>query len=149
MKHILKAAAATICLGLPAYAEGDLSTMNIIDVTIELGSNDQGMYIKPSITEFVTGQAYRMIITNVDEFKHEIALNGIGERIFTRKIQVEDADGNLVTEVKGTIREIEVGPGKTVDWYMVPVQTTDEPMEVTCEIPGHYESGMMVNMSIR
>ena len=149
MKHILKAVSATICLGLPAYAEGDLSTMNIIDVTIELGSNDDGMYIKPSITEFVTGQAYRMIITNVDDFKHEIALNGIGERIFTRKIQVEDADGNLVTEVKGTIREIEVGPGKTVDWYMVPVQTTDEPMEVTCEIPGHYESGMMVNMSIR
>ncbi len=149
MKHVLKAAAATICLGLPAYAEGDLSTMNIIDVTIELGSNDDGMYINPSITEFVTGQAYRMIITNVDDFKHEIALNGIGERIFTRKIQVDDADGNLVTEVKGTIREIEVGPGKTVDWYMVPVQTTDEPMEVTCEIPGHYESGMMVNMSIR
>lgn len=148
MKHILKAAAATVCLGFPAYAQGDLSAMNVIDVMIELGSNDDGMYIKPSITEFETGQAYRLVITNVDVIKHEIALNGIGERIFTRKIQVDDADGNLVTEVKGSIREIEVGPGKTVDWYMVPVQSTDGPMEVTCEIEGHLEAGMMVDMSI-
>jgi len=150
MKHILNAAAATICLGFPAVAEGDLSAMNVIDVMVELGSdNDGGMYIKPSITEFETGQAYRLVIHNVDVIKHEIALNGFGERIFTRKIQVDDADGNLVTEVKGTIREIEVGPGMTVDWYLVPVQTTDEAMEVTCELPGHVEAGMMVEMAIR
>ena len=132
----------------PVLAEGDLSRANVIDVVIEMGSNNDGMYFSPNNYEFMTGQAYKLILTNVDEIKHEIALNGIGERIFTRKIEASDAEGNLITEVKGAIREVEVGPGKTVEWFIVPVQTTDEPVEITCEIPGHYESGMFASAVI-
>lgn len=132
----------------PAFAEGDLSRANVIDVAIEMGSNDDGMYLKPNQFEFTTGQAYKLILTNVDDTKHELALNGIGERVFTRKIEASDADGNLITEVKGAIREVEVGPGKVVEWFIVPVQTTDEPMEITCEIPGHYEAGMFATVAI-
>ncbi len=131
-----------------ATAEGDLSSANVIDVAIELGSNDDGMYFSPDNYEFVTGQAYRLILTNIDEIKHEVALNEMGERIFTRKIEASDADGNLITEVKGSIREVEVGPGRTVEWFIVPVQTTDGPVEITCEIPGHYESGMHASVVI-
>ena len=69
------------------------------------------------------------------------------ERIFTRKIQVEDADGNLVTEVKGAIWEVEVGPHQRVEWFFVPVQAMEE-VEITCEIAGHYESGMLATASI-
>jgi uncharacterized cupredoxin-like copper-binding protein len=79
---------------------------------------------------------------------HEIAINEMRERIFTRKIEVSDKEGNLITEVKGTIREVEVGPEMTVEWFIVPVQTTDGPVEITCEIPGHYESGMHANATI-
>tara|TARA_R110002096_G_scaffold124088_1_gene268437 strand:- start:152 stop:688 length:537 start_codon:yes stop_codon:yes gene_type:complete len=132
----------------PAAAEGDLSRANVIDVTIEMGSNDDGMYFSPKSFEFVTGQAYKLILTNPDLIKHEVALNEMGERVFTRKIEASDADGNLITEVKGTIREVEVGPGKTVEWYIVPVQTTDGPVEITCEIPGHYEAGMFASVVI-
>ncbi len=132
----------------PVLAEGDLSRANVIDVVIEMGSNDDGMYFSPNNYEFVTGQAYKLVLTNVDEIKHEIALNGMGERIFTRKIEASDAEGNLITEVKGAIREVEVGPGMTVEWFIVPVQTTDEPVEITCEIPGHYESGMFASAVI-
>jgi len=132
----------------PALAEGDLSRANVIDVVIEMGSNDDGMYFSPNNYEFVTGQAYKLVLTNVDGIKHEIALNEMGERIFTRKIEASDADGNLITEVKGAIREVEVGPGKTVEWFIVPVQTTDEPVEITCELPGHYEAGMHASVMI-
>ena len=139
---ILAAAIAT-----PALAEGDLSRANVIEVNMEMGSNDDGMYLSPSNYVFETGQAYKLVMTNVDEIKHELALNEMVERIFTRKIQVEDADGNLVTEVKGAVWEVEVGPLQTVEWYFVPVQTMDE-VEVTCEIAGHYESGMFATASI-
>jgi uncharacterized cupredoxin-like copper-binding protein len=132
----------------PALAEGDLSRANVIDVVIEMGSNDDGMYFSPNNYEFVTGQAYRLVLTNVDGIKHEIALNEMGERIFTRKIEASDAEGNLITEVKGAIREVEVGPGKTVEWFIVPVQTTDGPVEITCELPGHYEAGMFASVVI-
>lgn len=151
MKPILAAFAmmATLASTGSALADGDLSRANVIDVAIEMGSSDDGMYLKPDSFEFVTGQAYRLVLTNVDEIKHELALNEMVERIFTRKVEASDAEGNLITEVKGMINEVEVGPGKTVEWFIVPVQTTDEPVEITCEIPGHLEAGMRASVMIR
>ncbi len=141
-------AVLVVSLAGSAFAEGDLSRANVIDVVIELGSNDDGMYLKPDNYEFVTGQAYKLILTNVDEIKHELALNEMGERIFTRKVEIADENGDLFAEIKGSIREVEVGAGKTVEWFIVPVQTTDEPVEITCEIPGHLEAGMRASVMI-
>ncbi|SLN50785.1 hypothetical protein PEL8287_02654 [Roseovarius litorisediminis] len=132
----------TALTAFPAFADGDLSRANVIDVPMEMGSNDNGMYFKPDNFEFVTGQAYKLILTNVDEIKHEVSLNEMTERIFTRKIEAADNEGNLIAEIKGHIREVEVGPGKTVEWFFVPVQPTGGPVEITCEIPGHLEAGM-------
>jgi len=138
-----------LAVATPVFAEGDLSRANVIDVVIEMGSNDDGMYLKPDTFEFVTGQAYKLVLTNVDEIKHEIALNEIGERIFTRKIEIADEKGDLVAEIKGNIREVEIGAGKVVEWFIVPIQTTEEPIEITCEIPGHMEAGMRASVTIR
>ncbi len=135
-------------LSSPAFAEGDLSRINVIDVVIEMGSNDDGMYLKPDNFEFVTGQAYKLILTNVDEIKHELALNEMGEGVFTRKVEIADENGELVAEIKGNIHEVEVGAGKTVEWFIVPVQTTEEPVEITCEIPGHLEAGMRASVMV-
>jgi hypothetical protein len=44
----------------------------------------------------------------------------------------------LITEV-GAIREV-IGPGMTVEWFIVLVQTTDEPVQTTQET-GHFEAG--------
>jgi uncharacterized cupredoxin-like copper-binding protein len=139
----------TLIAATPAVADGDLSRANVIDVVIEMGSNADGMYLKPDNFEFVTGQAYKLVLVNVDEIKHELALNEVGERIFTRKIEIADAGGGLVAEIKGNIREVEVGPGKTVEWFIVPIQTTDEPVEITCEIPGHLKAGMRASVMIK
>ncbi|RYG93323.1 biphenyl 2,3-dioxygenase [Loktanella sp. IMCC34160] len=141
------AAAAAFAAG-PGRAEGDLSRANVIEVPLEMGSNADGMFFAPAEYTFVTGQAYVLVLTNSDEIVHELSLNEMVERIFTRKIEVSDADGNLVTEVKGTIREVEVGPGQTVEWFFVPVQTTDEPVQISCEIPGHAEAGMVAMATI-
>jgi uncharacterized cupredoxin-like copper-binding protein len=149
MKRLLTTAAIlAAAIASPALAEGDLSRANVITVNMEMGSNDDGMYLSPNNYEFVTGQAYKLVMTNVDEIKHELALNEMVERIFTRKIEVEDADGNLVTEVKGSIWEVEVGPKQVVQWFFVPVQTMDS-TEITCEIAGHYESGMFATAEIK
>jgi uncharacterized cupredoxin-like copper-binding protein len=137
-----------LTLSTAAFADGDLSRLNVIEVPVELGSNDDGMFIDFSMTDFVTGQAYDLVITNTDEFKHEIALNEFAEVVFTRKIEISDADGNLVAEIKGMIREVEVGAGQTVHWFLVPIQTSEEPFEITCELPGHYESGMHTEITV-
>lgn len=150
MKLILAVVAMTTLAATGhALADGDLSRANVIDVGIEMGSSSDGMYLKPDSYEFVTGQAYRLVLTNVDKIKHELALNEMGERIFTRKVEASDAEGNLIVEVKGTINEVEVGPGKTVEWFIVPVQTTEGPVEITCELPGHLEAGMRASVVIK
>lgn len=46
---------------------------------------------------------------NIDKIKHELALNEIVERIFARKVEVSDEQGSLITELKGSVREVEVG----------------------------------------
>ena len=131
----------------PVFAEGDLSRANVIEVAMELGQDDDGMYMRPNDYVFETGQAYNLVITNTDEFKHELALNEMVERIFTRKLEIANGEGDLVAEIKGKIHEVEVGPGQTVQWFFVPVQTM-ETMEITCELPGHYESGMFATATI-
>jgi len=138
----------TIFATAPVYAAGDLSRADVTEVRLEMGSNDKGMYFKPNKFEFETGKAYKLVMVNVDEIKHEVALNELVERIFTRKIETKDENGNLVTEVKGLITEVEIGPGKTVEWFFVPVQTVKN-AEITCEIPGHREAGMHAMATIK
>jgi len=148
MKHLAFAASVlATAIASTVLAQGDLSRSNVITVNMEMGSYYDGLYLTPNNYEFETGQAYKLVITNVDQIKHELALNEMVERIFTRKIEVEDADGNLVTEVKGAIWKVEVGPGHVVQWFFVPVQTMDE-VEITCELAGHYEFGMLATASI-
>lgn len=131
-----------------AFAEGDLSRLNVIEVPVELGSNDNGMFVNFAFSDFTTGQAYDLVITNTDDFKHEIALNEFGEVIFTRKVEISDDDGNLVAEIKGQIREVEVGANQTVHWFIVPVQSSNHPFEITCELDGHYEAGMYTEIAV-
>ena len=150
MKRLLTAVTfAALTIAGPAFCAGDLSRANVIDVVLEMGSNDDGMYFAPNAFEFETGKAYKLILKNVDEIKHEVSLHEMGERIFTRKIEVSDTQGNLISEIKGSIVEVEVGAGQTVEWFFVPVQTTENPVEITCEIAGHYESGMLATVSIK
>lgn len=142
MKRILwGASVAALALAGAAYADGDLSRANVQKVTLEMGSNDDGMYFSPNDFTFKTGQAYNLVMVNVDDIKHEVSLNELTERIFTRKIEISNADGGLVAEIKGAIREVELGPHQTVEWFFVPIQTV-ETAEISCEIEGHYESGM-------
>jgi uncharacterized cupredoxin-like copper-binding protein len=151
--NIMKTALSTLCMlaltaATPVFAGGDLSRANVIDVVIEMGTNDDGMYLKPDNYVFETGQAYKLILKNVDDIKHELALSEMGERIFTRKIEISDNQGNFIAEVKGSIAEVEVGAGQTAEWFIVPVQTTDEPVEIACELPGHREAGMRADAMI-
>ena len=50
-------------------AEGDLSRANPTKVTLEMGTTDGDMYFKPSHLEFETGEAYNLVLKNVDQIK--------------------------------------------------------------------------------
>jgi uncharacterized cupredoxin-like copper-binding protein len=123
------------------YADGDLSRANVKTVLLEMGTNNEGMYFKPTHLKFKTGQAYKIVLKNVDKIKHEIEANEFVEKIFTRKVEIKNKSGELVAEIKGNIHEIEVGPEQEVEWFIVPIQTGVE-LEMLCALPGHKEAGM-------
>jgi len=137
----LLATSVALMLAPSAYADGDLTRANVQTVVMEMGTNGSVMYLKPSHLKFKTGQAYNLVLKNVDKVKHEIESHEFVEKIFTRKVEIEDSKGGLVAEIKGSIVEIEVGPGQSVQWFFVPVQTGAD-MEMVCALAGHKEAGM-------
>jgi uncharacterized cupredoxin-like copper-binding protein len=135
-------ASAVLALAPSAYADGDLTRANVQTVVLEMGTNSSGgMYLKPGHLKFKTGQAYNLVLKNVDKEKHEIEAHEFVEKIFTRKVEIEDSKGGLVAEIKGNIIEIEVGPGQEVQWFFVALQTATD-IEMVCALPGHKEAGM-------
>lgn len=131
-----------------AQAAGDMSRADPQEIVIEMGTSGDKMYFKPDHLDLETGKAYKIVLKNVDEIKHEFAGHEFIEKLFTRKIEIADPSGGLVAEIKGNIREIEVGPKREVEWFIVPIQTGEDiPME--CELPGHKEAGMVGTVTIK
>jgi uncharacterized cupredoxin-like copper-binding protein len=142
---------SALALAFPALAEGDLSRAEPIELVVEMGATDAAdkpMYFKPNHLELETGKAYKIVLKNLDEVKHEFASPGLMERSFTRKVEITDEAGELVAEVKGSVSEIEVGPGKEVEWFIVPVQT-GENLAMECLLEGHQEAGMTGTITVK
>jgi uncharacterized cupredoxin-like copper-binding protein len=124
-----------------SYAEGDLSRANVETVVLEMGTNASGMYFKPSTLNLKTGQAYKLVLKNVDKIKHEFESEDFVKKIFNRKLEIKNPDGSLLAEIKGSFYEIEVGPMSEVEWFIVPVQPGNN-IKMLCAIAGHTEAGM-------
>ncbi len=105
-------------------AAGDLSRQQPVEVVVELGRPDGRHAFEPSRLRFETGRLYRLVLRNNSRDPHYFTSDEFAARVFTRKVQVTQArDGREATlaEFKGAIREIEVYPGHSAEWWFVPV----------------------------
>jgi len=147
------AALAVVAAGLfatgNARAAGDLSRQEPIVVTVALGKPGKHVF-EPSRLRFETGKLYKLVLTNPSSDPHYFTSHAFTQLIFTRKVQVTQMrDGKPVTlaEFKGAIREIEVYPGHSAEWWFVPV-ATGRVTDLECGIRGadgktHKEHGMV------
>ncbi len=124
-----------------AYADLDLSKLNVKTVKMEMGTRDGRMYFEPDNLVFHTGQAYKLVLKNVDQIKHELDAGEFRNKVFTRKVEVIGPDDKMIAEIKGSIHEIELAPGGEAEWFFVPVQTGTN-MEMECALEGHKAAGM-------
>lgn len=145
--NIILALVVTFAAAWPAQAAGDLSRANPIEVVLEMGTANNKMYFKPSHLTFETGKAYKLVLKNVDKITHEVSSTGLVERVFTRKVEVLDAKHQMIAEIKGNVREIEIAGGGVVEWFFVPIQPGKN-IVVECELPGHKEAGMVGTITI-
>ena len=132
-----------------AQAAGNLAGQQPIEVTVDLGKPGQHVF-EPRQLKFETGKLYKLIMRNPSNDPHYFTSHAFTQMIFTRKVQVtQQRDGKTVTlaEFKGAIREIEVYPGQTAEWWFVPV-ATGRVTDLRCGIVGsdgksHADHGMV------
>ncbi len=132
-----------------ALAAGNLAGQEPVTVTVELGRPGKHVFV-PDRLKFETGKLYKLVLKNTSSDPHYFTSDGFSPLIYTRKVQVvQTRDGKTTTlaEFKGTIREVEVYPGHTAEWWFVPV-ATGRLTDLRCGIKGkdgktHAELGMI------
>ena len=149
------AIAAVILFPASTIAGGNLAKQQPIEVRLDLGKDgiDKHRYY-PDKLVFETGKLYKLVVHNPSNSKHYFTSLGLAGKVYTRKVQVMDdlgAGAKAIGEIKGAIREIEVYPGGTAEWFFVPVATGI--VELGCGIKDkdgktHAEKGMHGTITI-
>jgi uncharacterized cupredoxin-like copper-binding protein len=140
--------AALLFAATIAHAAGDLSRQEPIEVTIDLGKPGQHVFV-PDKLRFETGKLYKLVLRNPSNDPHYFTSHAFTQLIYTRKVQVvQNRDGKMATlaEFKGAIREIEVYPGATAEWWFVPVaagRVTDLRCGIVADGKSHADHGMV------
>jgi len=136
-------------LAEPAMAGGDLSRQSPVEVVVELGRPGQHVF-HPHQLRLETGKLYKLVLRNPSNDPHYFTSHAFTQLIYTRKVQVVQERGGQMAplaEFKGAIREIEVYPGQTAEWWFVPV-ATGRVTDLRCGIVGtdgksHADHGMV------
>src|SRR5712692_1147930 len=111
------------CVSGAALAAGNLAGQEPIVVTVELGKPGKHVFL-PDKLKFETGKLYKLVLANNSSDPHYFTSHGFSSLIYTRKVQVvqmRDGKPTTLAEFKGAIREIEVYPGHSAEWWFVPV----------------------------
>jgi uncharacterized cupredoxin-like copper-binding protein len=145
----LTAAALLLAATTATHAAGDLSRQEPIEITVEFGKPGQHAFV-PNKLRFETGKLYKLILRNPSSDPHYFTSHAFTQLIYTRKVQVvQNRDGKMTSlaEFKGAIREIEVYPGQTAEWWFVPV-AAGRATDLRCGIVGadgksHADHGMV------
>jgi uncharacterized cupredoxin-like copper-binding protein len=149
IQAIATAAAGALIGSAAGYAAGNLAGQQPIEVTVDLGKPGQHAFIPNSI-RLETGKLYKLILRNPSNDPHYFTSHGFSQLVYTRKVQVVQTRNDkpvTVAEIKGAIREIEVYPGHSAEWWFVPV-ATGRVSDLRCGIVGkegksHAELGMV------
>lgn len=144
----LLAAAAVSASPVFGDEDGALLGQKPVVMNVTLGSPENPMRFVPAQLEFRVGKLYKLFIKNGSTVFHEFDAPEFVERVYSLKTEVYDKEGDKVAEVYGTPREIEMGPGVTVEWVFLVVRA-GENLALMCDLPGHKEAGMMGTISAR
>ncbi|RJP17305.1 MAG: hypothetical protein C4529_14800 [Deltaproteobacteria bacterium] len=119
-----------------ALAGADWSKMETVTVTMTEYA------FSPSAIVLKEGVPTKLVLKNGGKEAHYFVAERFFKTIATRKIQ--DSDG----EVKApSFTAVEVYPGKTMEWFLVPVQKGV--FDLLCTVKGHAEHGMKGRIEVR
>ncbi len=118
---------------LPVFANQAVADTPI-EIKISLGNTANQLKFFPDKLQLVAGKKYKLLLSNPSAQKHYFTAKNFSGSSWTQKIDA----GNV--EIKGAIQELELRPGSTAEWVLVPMKPGSYTLR--CTIPGHTEAGM-------
>ena len=145
---LLLAALAGRPSGASASTEEDEHTYDLLHtIEVQLSDKQNRMRFYPARILLQKGESYKLVLTNTSSVTHEFASETLADYIVTEKVDVFDANGNLVAYVRGAIAEVELLPGGRIEWAFTAVTANDH-IDLICDLPGHKEAGMIGSITI-
>ena len=127
----------TLCLvgmfSLPVMA-APATSANVEVVNIDLGNTANELRFFSNELKLVAGKRYKLVLNNPSPQKHYFTAKDFANNSWTQKVEA----GKV--EIKGAINELELKPGATAEWVLIPEKPGT--YSLRCPIPGHTEAGM-------
>lgn len=129
-------------------AQNDLPRADVQMIAIEMGTKDNGkIYFNPKHSEFEAGKTYQLVLTNVDDHNHELAMHEVSENFSTRNVKIGSHDTGLAAEKNEEKERIAIKSQQTINWFFVPMRPGAD-FYLTCKIDGHRESGIFGTVAL-
>lgn len=90
------------------------------EVRVALGTAEDAHVFVPNTLVFERSRLYKLVITNPSSETHYFSSPNLAASVDTQKVVTRNASG-LAAEMKGRIREIEIFPGGSAEWWLVPI----------------------------
>jgi uncharacterized cupredoxin-like copper-binding protein len=124
---------------LPVFADQAVADAPI-EINISLGNTANQLKFFPDNLQLVAGKKYKLLLSNPSAQKHYFTAKDFTGSSWTQKVDA----GNV--EIKGAIQELELRPGSTAAWVLVPMKPGNYTLR--CTIPGHAEAGMTGTITV-
>lgn len=112
------------------------------EVHITTSETSSGQTITSDVTTFTAGESYHFVVDNDGVAAHELM---IMEPMESGMMDMEEMDELALFVVE----EDDLEPGATFEFdYTFPAESVGMPLEFACHIPGHYEAGMHLPITI-
>jgi uncharacterized cupredoxin-like copper-binding protein len=134
LKQFQAIAASIIIVFAIWFSAPALAAQSVTEVKVSLGNQAGELKFFPSDLNFVAGQKYKLVLDNPSATKHYFTAKDFADASWTQKVEA----GKV--EIKGAIHELELKPGATAEWVLIPEKPGT--YQLRCTIPGHTEAGM-------
>lgn len=111
-------------------------------IQVSLGDSSEGLRFYPDRINMVQGCYVELALSNPSKLEHNFVAPDFAKSVYTVVILA----GSPPAELKGQAVELELKPGASLGWFLVPVKAGE--FELRCTVAGHTEGGMVGRVSV-
>mmetsp|Transcript_66078 Transcript_66078/g.158041 ORF Transcript_66078/g.158041 Transcript_66078/m.158041 type:complete len:226 (-) Transcript_66078:55-732(-) len=112
-------------------------------IQVSLGPTGDQLRFVPDQLELMQGCYFELALANPSELEHNFVALEFAKAVYTVVVLA----GSPPAEIKGPVTELELKPGASLGWFLVPVKAGE--FQLKCTVAGHTEGGMVGKVSVK